>query len=102
MKFVNLDSKLKIVFLLMVVSLMILVVAMISIGLPINATFEAAKTMPQVGFIVGFIHGILIVISFVISLFNDNYTIYAIYNNGIMYNFGFIFGILSLISSGRS
>ena len=54
--------------------------------------------MPVVGFFYGLIHGMLIIISFVVSIFSDNYTIYAIYNNGIMYNFGFVLGIYMIIS----
>jgi len=74
------------------------IVSFFVIGLPINVNFTEAANMPVVGFFYGLIHGMLIIISFIASIFSDNYTIYAIYNNGIMYNFGFILGIYMIIS----
>ena len=57
------------------------------------------------GFCLGFWHGFIIIISFIISLFSDTVVIYETNNNGGWYNFGFICGIgISLnipSSSGR-
>ena len=37
--------------------------------------------------------GIIIPVTFVISLFNDNVSIYEVDNNGNWYDFGFMLGI---------
>lgn len=52
-----------------------------------------AVNMDKVGFWHGLWHGIISPIAFVVSLFSENTAIYAIYNNGIWYDFGFILGI---------
>jgi hypothetical protein len=45
------------------------------------------------GFFSGVWHGIIIIPSFIGSLFNDNIAIYAVNNTGWTYNFGFVLGI---------
>ena len=55
------------------------------------------------GFWLGLWHGIIVIVTFVISLFTDNVEIYEVYNNGGWYNFGFLLGLsISLGGSGRS
>jgi hypothetical protein len=57
------------------------------------------------GFWLGFWHGIIIPVTFVISLFNDNVSIYEVDNNGNWYDFGFMLGIagpFSGIAGGSS
>jgi len=44
------------------------------------------------GFWMGFWHGYIAVITFVISLFNENVNIYEVHNNGGWYDFGFLWG----------
>jgi hypothetical protein len=51
------------------------------------------------GFWLGLWHGIISPITFIVSLFNDNVSIYEVFNNGGWYNFGFMFG-LSLVFGG--
>ena len=46
------------------------------------------------GFWYGLWHGFIIVITFVISLFSDQTTIYELNNTGGWYNFGFVLGVL--------
>jgi len=46
------------------------------------------------GFWKGLWNGFIILFSFIISLFNDNVTIYEVHNNGGWYNFGFLLGIM--------
>lgn len=53
---------------------------------------------PKAGFWVGFWHGMTISISFLISLFNENYSIYETNNKGRLYEFGFILATGSLFS----
>ena len=46
-----------------------------------------------VGFWHGLWHGLLLPISWFVSLFSDNTAIYAVYNNGGWYDFGFMLGV---------
>lgn len=46
------------------------------------------------GFLYGLWHGFIIVITFIISLFSDQTTIYEVHNSGGWYNFGFVLGVL--------
>jgi len=61
---------------------------------------EAMRVQP-VGFWYGLWHGMIAPISWICSLFSDNVAIYAIYNNGGWYDFGFILGLGSA-SGGTS
>lgn len=54
------------------------------------------------GFWLGLWHGIIAPITFVISLFNDNVSMYAIHNNGGWYDFGFLFGLAAVWGGGGS
>ncbi len=54
--------------------------------------FTEAALRDPVGFWHGLWHGIISPISFVISLFDSDVAIYAIYNNGGWYDFGFVLG----------
>ena len=45
------------------------------------------------GFWMGLWHGFISLFTFIISLFNDNVSIYEINNSGKLYNLGFILGI---------
>ena len=67
-----------------------------------SVSFASAADVPLVGFWHGLWHGIIAPISWFISLFSDKVAIYAIYNNGGWYDFGFILGIGALSSSGSS
>jgi len=58
---------------------------------------EGAKVY---GFWNGLWHGMTAGFSFIGSLFDDKYIIYAINNNGGWYDFGFILGIGGLFGSG--
>ena len=52
------------------------------------------------GFWQGMWHGVIHPVTFVISLFNDNVSIYAVHNNGGWYDFGFLFAISAVWGSG--
>ncbi len=62
---------------------------------------QYSKDIEQVGFWYGLWHGLIAPFSFIISLFSDKVAIYAVYNNGGWYNFGYLFG-LSIILGGGS
>ena len=45
------------------------------------------------GFWLGLWHGIILPVTFLISLFTDTVTIYEVDNNGNWYDFGFVLGL---------
>ena len=63
-------------------------------------TLEEAGAVEPVGFWYGLWHGIILPVSFICSLIWDEYTIYAVYNNGGWYDFGFVLGALCVASCG--
>ena len=65
-----------------------------------TVTFEQAATLPQVGFWYGLWHGIIAPIALVVGWFTD-ISIYAIYNNGGWYDFGFLLGVGAFVSSSK-
>lgn len=67
-----------------------------------NVSFEQASQITEVGFWYGLWHGLIMLFAFIGSLFSDSVTVYAIYNNGGWYNFGFLLGAASMIGLGRS
>jgi hypothetical protein len=60
----------------------------------------AAQGGELAGFWLGLWHGIIVPISFVISLFNENVNVYEIHNNGNWYNLGFVLGAGVLLGGG--
>lgn len=66
-----------------------------------SVTLEAVANMEPVGFWHGFWHGLIVSFAFIGSLFCDDIAIYAIYNNGVWYDFGFCLGVATTIRSSR-
>jgi hypothetical protein len=86
--------KLSIIFLC--VSILILVTASCAPG---NTKYDAKPA----GFWAGLWHGLICVITFIISLFSDSVEMYEVANNGGWYNFGFLLGAaIALGGSGGS
>lgn len=54
------------------------------------------------GFWAGLWHGMILVVAFVISLFNDSVAIYEVHNAGNLYNLGFVLGVLMVSGSSLS
>jgi len=54
---------------------------------------NCVDSVTQVGFFYGFWHGAIAGIAWIVSLFSDNVAVYAIYNNGGWYDFGFLLGV---------
>ncbi len=52
------------------------------------------------GFWQGLWHGLIALVTFIISLFKDNVAVYEVHNNGAWYNLGFIFGMMIIFSGG--
>ncbi|OVE77905.1 hypothetical protein BVX99_01305 [bacterium F16] len=70
-----------------------LLLLLILSGCADHVSFDQASGIPKVGFLHGFWHGIIFPIAWVISLFDDSTAIYAVYNNGGWYDFGFFLGV---------
>src|SRR5262245_15093400 len=47
------------------------------------------------GFLLGLVHGIMVPLSFIGSIFRDSIRIYAFPNTGVMYDLGFVLGFAS-------
>jgi predicted small secreted protein len=54
----------------------------------------AAGTGADVGFWLGLWHGVITPVTFVISLFTDDVTIYEVANDGNWYDFGYVLGLM--------
>lgn len=54
--------------------------------------YDLSSYREPVGFWYGLWHGIITPFSFIGSLFSEDIAVYAIYNNGAWYNFGFLLG----------
>ena len=52
------------------------------------------------GFWAGLWHGMIVVVTFIISLFTDSVGIYEINNSGVWYDLGFVLGILIIGGCG--
>jgi hypothetical protein len=52
------------------------------------------------GFWMGLWHGLISLVAFVISLFNDAVTIYEVNNTGWPYNLGYILGVMIIFGGG--
>jgi hypothetical protein len=65
-----------------------------------GANPEVGTGQDPAGFWLGLWHGIIVLVTFVISLFTDDVNVYEVVNNGNWYDFGFVLGLL--ISLGGS
>ena len=61
-----------------------------------SVRFTLSEDLPEVGFWYGLWHGAISGVAFIISLFDDSVSVYALYNNGGWYDFGFLLGITSV------
>lgn len=57
-----------------------------------NINIDSCVDTELYGFWSGGIHGIIAPFSFIVSLFNENVTMYAANNNGSWYDLGFVLG----------
>jgi hypothetical protein len=80
----------------------IFLAALVLTGCADHVSFEAASRMSSVGFWYGFWHGAILPFAWVASLFDENVAIYAIYNNGAWYDFGYVLGAGVLFGGGAS
>lgn len=66
-----------------------------------NSRFELAEAKPA-GFWVGFWHGVISPITFLISLFTPGVRMYEVKNAGRLYDFGFLLGVLIVFGGSES
>ena len=76
--------------------------ALLLSGCADTVNFTDAATRAPVGFWYGLWHGMICPIAWLVSLFSDDVAIYAIYNNGGWYDFGFVLGAGILGGSASS
>ena len=50
----------------------------------------------------GLWHGLILPVTFLVSLFQDGVNVYAAHNNGGWYNFGFLWGAAIVLGGGGS
>jgi hypothetical protein len=88
---------------ILIIGLLIILLSALSGCAPGPNEFEGVPaTSGQVaGFWLGLWHGAIAPVTFVISLFNSNVSMYDVHNTGGWYNFGFLFG-LSVVWGGGS
>lgn len=73
--------------------LFLLLLVLLASCAPEPHTTAACVSGDPAGFWLGLWHGIIAVITFIISLFTNDVVVYEINNNGGWYNFGFLIGI---------
>jgi hypothetical protein len=66
-----------------------------------NSKYQLPNAHPA-GFWVGFWHGLICPITFLVSLFNPGVRIYEVNNRGRLYDFGFLIGASSALGGGGS
>ena len=66
-----------------------------------NSRYESSDARPA-GFWAGFWHGIISPITFVVSLFNPGVRMYESHNDGRLYDFGFLVGVLVVFGGSES
>ena len=52
------------------------------------------------GFWLGLWHGMIILVTFIVSLFKSSVGVYEVYNTGWSYNLGFLLGIMIIYGGG--
>ena len=81
--------------------LLILGMLLLLSGCADNVEYTFTKETLPVGFWYGVWHGMIAVIALIISLFDDQVAVYAVYNNGAWYDFGFVLGFLMVSGGGH-
>ena len=69
------------------------IMVMILTGCADTVTPDQIASIEPVGFWYGLWHGFILPIAWIVSLFSESTAIYAVYNNGGWYDFGFIMGV---------
>jgi hypothetical protein len=78
----------------------LLLIALSSCAAGPNPSVGAGTDAP--GFWMGLWHGIILPVTFAISLFTDSVSVYDVVNDGNWYDFGFFLGVLLFLGGGGS
>jgi hypothetical protein len=80
------------------------VLALLALTLAACAAGPNTAAVPAgvAGFWLGLWHGVILPITFIVSLFTSGVGIYEIHNDGAWYDFGFVFGALVVFSGPLS
>jgi len=66
-----------------------------------NPLMDPARADPRsAGFLLGLWHGAILWVTFVVSLFNSNVSIYEVHNTGWPYNLGYLLGAAGALGGG--
>ncbi len=66
-----------------------------------NSKYHQAEAQPA-GFWAGLWHGLIVPITFIVSLFDPGVRVYETNNNGRWYEFGFVLGVSATFGGGTS
>ena len=80
-----------------VILVLMLLTALFFIGCAAKNEMFVSK---PAGFWASLWHGLIIIVTFVISLFTDSVGVYEVNNSGGWYNFGFVFGTIIALGHG--
>ncbi|MHB1342059.1 MAG: hypothetical protein ACYCX5_09925 [Coriobacteriia bacterium] len=80
-------------------AVLVLTVVLLSACAP-GPNTAASEGADVAGFWQGLWHGLIVIFTFVISLFKDNVSIYEVNNNGGWYNFGYLLGVMMVFGGG--
>ena len=82
--------------------LLVVSVAILALTACIAKQSSAAVVPNGPGFLEGVLHGFIFPVAWIVSLFTDKIAVYAVPNNGGMYNFGYFIGVVFLGVGARS
>lgn len=80
--------------------IIMLLIMIITVLFGCTAGGERFTAENTAGFWMGLWHGIIAVIAFFVSLFNNSVNVYEVHNSGAWYDFGFLLGIVTVWGGG--
>ncbi|MCP5113933.1 MAG: hypothetical protein GY953_24125 [bacterium] len=81
-------------------AVMILALGLAGCAPGVNPLVDPPADEGPAGFWLGLWQGFIALFAFIISLFRDDVGIYEVHNNGSLYDFGYILGLLCFFSGG--
>ena len=84
------------------IGLLILCTSVLLMSCADSVEVQKCISTEEAGFWYGLWHGWIFVISFIWSLFDDSVSVYAVYNNGGWYDFGFLLGLGSALGGSTT
>lgn len=78
----------------------LILIALFVTGCAHPVPLDPAVTAEPAGFLQGLLHGVILLFTFIISLFKDDVAVYAANNAGGWYDFGYLLGIMIFFGGG--